>query len=101
MLVLVYLLQLTSYLSTKVILLTRVETEMAEGLKMILRASIVIETLAESIDTMIIEVLAHIKLAVLIVHVICAIEVVILLFVAKMLNAMLLVKKVTLLDTAS
>ena len=57
---------------------------------MMLRASIVIGTLAESIDTMMIEVLAHIKLF-LIVYDICVNEVVIFLFVAKMLNVMLLV----------
>ena len=60
MLVLVYLLQLTGYLFTKVILLIMVETGMIEGLKLTLRASMVMKIRAESIDTMRIEVFVHI-----------------------------------------
>ena len=60
MLVLDYLLQFTGHLFTKVIRLTIVETGMIEGLKLILRASIIIGVRAESIDTMRIKIPMHI-----------------------------------------
>ena len=77
-----------------------VETVMIKSLKLILRASIVVGIRVENIEMMMIEVIMRIKLVVRIMYVICVIDLVILLFIARMLNVTLVVKRVTLLDTA-
>ena len=92
MLDLVYLLQLTGYLLI-------VETGMI-ALTWILIGNIVIGIRVENIEAMIIEVPMHIKLVVLTKYAICVIDLIILLFIAGMLNVMLVVCGV-MLGTAS
>ena len=89
MMVVVYLLQLTVDSGNP-----------DDRFNMIPIANIVIGIQVESIDMMRIKVLMHVNLAVLIIYVIRVINLVILLFISRMLNAMLVVKWVTLLDTA-